>query len=183
MQRSIEVATPLRAAFAQAREIVLDDPGAVFSEALAVDEQHHPRLPAELSVDLGAGASVHQAVMLKLGTAQSTDTAVLVPVAWRATGRERLFPTFRGELEAFEARSGTRLRLHGIYTVPLGVIGRIGNDVLGWRLARRSLEDLLARLARRIEAEAERRLEFVRLQSSRNPVAPLEWERSEMYIG
>ena len=182
MARPIEVETPLRVAFASARDILLDDPGAVFNAASTVHEQHRARISTELSVDLGAGASVHQDVTLQLGFAQSTETGVVVPVVWRAAGRERLFPTFKGELEAFEARTGTRLRLNGTYTLPLGVIGRIGNGVVGWRLARRSLEELLERLARRIEAEAERR-QSARGQSALNPSSPPEWQRSEMYIG
>jgi hypothetical protein len=182
MRRRIETSTPLGVVFARAREVLLDDPGAVFSDALTVNEQHRPRLPIDLSVDLGAGASVHQQVMLHFGIAEATDTGVVVPVAWRATGRERLFPTFSGQLEAFEAHTGTQLRLSGIYTLPLGAIGRVGDGVVGRRLARHSLEELLGRLARRIEAEAARRLDSARRRSAPRPASP-EWERSEMYIG
>jgi hypothetical protein len=169
--------------FAQAREVVLDDPGALFSDAFVVDERHHPRLPTDLSVNLGAGASVHQEVILQLGVARSAETEVVVPVAWQAAGRERLFPTFNGELQAFEAHEGTRLRLTGTCTVPLGAIGRVGDVVVGRRLARRSLDDLLERLARRIEAEAARRLVSGRRQSAQKPLAAPEWQRSEMFIG
>jgi hypothetical protein len=183
MARPIEVATLLHVAVAQAREVLLDHPGPVFSEAFTIDDQHRPRLSTELSVDLGAGASVHQEVMLQLGVTRCTETGVVVPVAWQAAGRERLFPTFDGELHAFEADTGTRLRLSGTYSVPFGGIGRIGNGVLGWRLAHRSLEDLLRRLADRIEAEAKRRLESVRRRSVPRPSSPPDWERSEMYIG
>ena len=110
-----------------------------------------------LGVDLGSGTSVHQEVLVHLGVAQTTETGLVVPVAWQATGRKRLFPTFTGELEASEADDGTRLRLHGTYTVPLGVIGRVGNGVVGWRLACRSLDALLAGLGRQLEVEVDRR--------------------------
>jgi hypothetical protein len=183
MQRPIEVATPVPVAFARARDVLLDDLGAVFGEAFTVDGQNRSRIPAELSVDLGAGASLHQDVRVQLGVAQSTVTGVIVPVAWHASGRERLFPTFKGELAAFEAHTGTLLRLDGTYSVPFGVIGRIGNGVVGWRLARRSLVALLERLAGRLEAEAERRRQAAVRRPPRNPVAPPDWERSEMFIG
>jgi hypothetical protein len=182
MQRPIEASTALRAPFAEARGVLLDDPGAAFSAAL-IAEQHDRRITTELGVDLGAGASVHQEVILQLGDARSTERRVAVPVAWQAAGRERLFPAFNGQLEAFESRPGTRLRLKGTYTVPLGVIGRIGNGVVGWRLARRSIEDLLARLARRVEAEAKHRRESVRQRSAPKPSSLPAWERSELYIG
>ena len=71
----------------------------------------------ELSVDLGAGASVHQQVILKTGPRpghrhRRRDARGLAGHG----GRQRLFPTFSGELEAFEAQTGARLRLSGTYT-------------------------------------------------------------------
>ena len=116
---------------------------------------------------------------MHLGVAHATETGLVLPVAWQATGRERLFPTFDGELEASEADDGTRLRLHGTYTVPLGVIGRFGDGVVGWRLARRSLDALLAaaRTATRGRGGSAPPLESVP-----RPSAP-KWERSEIYIG
>jgi hypothetical protein len=183
MERPIEVSTPIRAAFAGARDVLLDDPGAVFGEAHTAGERHARRFRIALSVDLGAGASVQQEVALRVGVAQSTEAGFVVPVAWQAVGRQRLFPTFTGELGISKASTGTRLRLNGAYTVPLGVIGRVGNDVAGWRLARRSLAALLERLAWRLESEVDRRRESAVWRLPPDPVAPSEWEHSEIYIG
>jgi hypothetical protein len=173
MQRPVEVSTSIRSSFAQVREVLDVDPGAVFGDAATHRTHQDLSTRTELSVDLRAGASVHQQVLLELGRSRSTESGVSIPVSWRATGRERLFPIFTGELEASETATGSRLRLHGAYTVPLGVIGRVGNGVGGWRLAHRSVVGLLERLARRLEAEADGR---------RSAVAP-EWDRSEIYIG
>ena len=175
MQRPIEVATWIGAGFAHIGEVLADDPGVVFGDG-ASTHQHLPRRTV-LGVDLGSGTSVHQEVLVHLGVAQTTETGLVLPVAWQATGRTRWFPTFTGELEASEADGGTRLRLHGTYTVPLGVIGRVGNGVVGWRLACRSLDALLAALGRQLEVEVDRRR-----RSVRDLVVP-EWERSEIYIG
>lgn len=189
MERTIEVSTPLRVAFAQAGDVLFDDPGAVLSEGPTVDERDATRFRTELSVDVdvdvdaGAGAGVHQDVLLQPGIARSTETVFVVAMAWHAAGRERLFPTFRGELEVSRAGTGTRLRLSGAYTVPLGAIGRVGNGVVGWRLARRSLHALLERLAWRLESEVERRRRSAGWRLPPGPVAAPEWEHSEIYIG
>jgi hypothetical protein len=181
MERAIEVSTSTRAGFAQVREVLSDDPGAVFRDGAMTEAHQDAPTRTVLGVDLGAGASVHQEVLLRLGVGQSTERGLVVPVAWRATGRERLFPTFTGELEASQARNGTWLRLHGTYTVPLGVIGRIGDGVGGWRLARRSLDELLARLGRQLETDVDWRRRSAS-GSTPDAVAPA-GERSEIYIG
>lgn len=183
MERSIEASTTIPVALARAREVLLDDPGAVFNEAHTVGERRARRFRLELSVDLGAGASVHQEVTLQLGVARSTENGLVLPLTWQATGRERLFPTFKGELEASEARTGTGLRLKGAYTVPLSVVGRFGNGVVGRRLARRSLGALVEQLAWRLESEVERRLDSVGGHREPNAVALHEREHSEIYIG
>jgi hypothetical protein len=182
MQRPIEVSRRIGAEFAHVGEVLSDDPGAAFREAATARAQQRPPTRTVVSVDLGAGASVHQAVQVHLGAGQTRESGVVLPVAWQATGRRRLFPTFTGELEASEADDGTRLRLYGAYTVPLGVIGRVGNSVVGWRLARRSLDALLARLGRQLDTEIDRRRRSVTQDSTPDSVAPM-WEHSEIYIG
>jgi hypothetical protein len=67
MERPIEASRPIGAAFAAARDVLLDDPDAVLSEAHSVAERRGTRFRIALSVDLGAGASVHQEVVLRLG--------------------------------------------------------------------------------------------------------------------
>ena len=175
MQRPIEVASSVGVGFAQVCEVLADDPGVVSGDG--VTTHRYPPRRIVLGVDLGSGTSVHQEVLVRLGVAQTTESGLVVPLAWEATGRRRLFPTFAGELEASDADDGTRLRLHGTYTVPLGVVGRLGNGVVGWRLACRSLDALLIGLGRQVEVEVDRRGDLVP-----DPVAP-EWEHSEIYIG
>lgn len=182
MKRTIEVSTPIRVTFTQARDVLLNDPGAVLSEPSTVGERDATRFRSELSVDVGAGASMHQEVIVELGVSHSTETRFVMPVAWHAGRRERLFPRFNGELELSESAGGVLLRLNGVYTVPLGAIGRVGDAVVGWRLAPRSLCELLERLAWRLESEVERRVDRAR-PSPPDLVAPTEWERSEIYIG
>jgi hypothetical protein len=180
MQRSVEVSRVIRAGFAHVREVLSDDAGAVFRDRGPTRASLDLSTRTELSVDLGAGASVHQEVLVELGIIDSTESWLAIPVSWQASGRKRLFPTFFGELEACDVPTGTQLRLHGAYTVPLGALGSAGNGVGGWRLARRSLDALVTRLGWRLELEADRRRRSV--SRRQDGVAP-PWERSEIYLG
>jgi hypothetical protein len=183
MERSIEASTIVGVAFARARQVLLDDPAVVFSELHTGRDSAVQTCRPELSVDLGAGASVHQEVTLEHGVPRPTDTGLVLPVTWHATGRERLLPTFRGELEVSDAGPGTCLRLTGIYTVPLGVVGRFGDGVLGRRLARGSLGALVTRLAGGLEAEVERRPDSVGRSRDPIPLAVQITEHPEIYVG
>ena len=101
MQRPIEVSSWIGAEFAHVGEVLADDPGAGIPEVATAGAQQPTR--TAMSVDLGAGASVLQEVLVRLGAGQTRESELLFPVAWRATGRMRLFPTFTGELEPSEA--------------------------------------------------------------------------------
>ena len=45
MERSIEASTTIRVAFARAREVLLDEPGSVFSEAHTVEDRREQTIP------------------------------------------------------------------------------------------------------------------------------------------
>jgi hypothetical protein len=186
MHRSIEATATSRVAFGRAEKVLLDDPGAVFSDAHSIEEYRQRRFHTDLSVDLGAGASVHQMVDVQLGAPQPVEGGFVLPVQWEATARELLFPAFTGELEVLAGPPGVRLRLHGAYTVPLGVIGKFGDGVIGHRLARRSLASLLARLTRRLESEVQQRSSAAgpaRWPPELKTVDVVDHDRSEIYVG
>ena len=184
MERPIEASTTIPAAFTRACEVFLDDPGAVFRETYRIREPRARRLfRTELSVDLGAGASVHQEVTLQEGSPQFSQAGLVVPLTWQASGRERFLPAFKGELEISEMRLGTGLRVTGIYTVPLGVVGRFGNGLMGRRLARRSLSALVERIGGRLQLEVERRRDSLDRHREHVPVAAQAYEHPEIYIG
>lgn len=183
MQRSVEASTTMRVAFTQVHKVLVEDPGAAFSATPTADTRAIRRFALDLGVDLGAGASIHQDVIVSLGAPRSADRVLVVPVEWHASGHEHLLPTFSGELEAAAAGDRTRLRLAGNYTVPLGVVGRFGDGVIGRRVARRSLESLVQRLAARLEATAHERVDAQTRHPGPRTVQFSDQPHPEIYVG
>ena len=100
-------------------------------------------------------------------------------VAWRATGHGRYLPRFSGQLKVLRDGSRTKLCLGGVYTVPLGVVGRLGDSVLGHRLAAQSLQTPIESVGARVERElGPRRTSWLRPDAER-----IGAEHSEIYIG
>jgi hypothetical protein len=157
MEHTIDVSANVHGVFERARNVLIDDPASVLSERRTTVEQCPRAFHADLRVELSGGMSVHQEVLVEAKLPKSSDGILNLPLHWRATGREGLFPTFAGELKAERTRTGARLRLVGTYAVPLGWIGRFGDERLGHRAAERSLSSYLEEVAARLEAEVHRR--------------------------
>jgi hypothetical protein len=157
VEQRIDVSADSHGAFERARNALIDDPVAVLAERCPPAEKHARRFRADLAVELTGGASVHQEVLMEAGLPTVDEGVLTLPLQWKATGREGLFPTFVGNLEASPARTGTRLRLVGTCTLPLGWLGRFGDEKLGHRAAERSLSRYLEDVATRLQVEVHRR--------------------------
>jgi hypothetical protein len=62
-----------------------------------------------------------------------------------------LLPDFRGTLRFRIAGQGTAVLVEGTYRVPLGVMGRVFDDIFGHHIAQASLGDLARRIADALE--------------------------------
>ena len=182
MERAIEATTTVRAAHARAREILIDDPGSVLCEACSAEDRRDRQFRAQLAVDIGGGTSVHQEVEIHLG-APSPDGGLTLPVTWRATGHEALYPTFEGALTASPDPAGTLLSLSGTYRLPLGALGRFGDTVAGRKLIRGSLAAFLEGVARRLDAEVDRRIGSVPEHPAPHQIHVTDRVGSENYVG
>src|SRR4051812_14938714 len=111
MERSIEVTTRIAADPLLARQVLLEEPRTLFAGFHLIEDGGAPRFDVDLSVDLGGGASAHQAVALQPGMPQATEAGIELPVEWHAIGREQLFPRFLGRLVLAEVAAGAVLQL------------------------------------------------------------------------
>jgi hypothetical protein len=141
MDRAVVASTRLRATADCALDVVRSDPLAAFGG---------PRLA--LAANLPGVPAIRHDIDLEVGPVVCLEGAVAVPVRWCAAGREALFPRFAGELVVGRGEGDVVLRLHGAYTVPFGAVGGFGDGLVGRRIARRCIEDLVVRVATAIDA-------------------------------
>jgi hypothetical protein len=160
MERQLQAAASVRAPLATAADVLRDDPGSVFADGPPTVEQRRARrFAVPVGAAVGSGTAVEQLVDLEVGMVRVDGGTATVPVRWEPTGHQRLLPTFVGELVLRPDASGrTDIELRGAYRVPLGpVVGRFGDTLIGRRIARQSLADLLDRAARRLDRVVDRR--------------------------
>lgn len=133
MERAIEASTVVPATAERVRSLFVDEPATV--------------LPNPISVAVG---TVRRDVVVTLDDATVEGDRVVLPLAWRAAEHSGLFPIFLGTLEAEPSVAGARLVLAGTYSIPLGVVGRFGDGLVGRRLAHDAVRNVLIDVAQRI---------------------------------
>ncbi len=109
-----------------------------------------------------AGISVHKRVAVQLGEPETRGDWTNVPITWKATFPERLFPVLNGRLELTPVDSRvTRLTLSGMYEPPLGRLGGLIDEALMHAVADATLrelaESIAAQLGSLVEPENPRR--------------------------
>jgi hypothetical protein len=144
----VELARPFEVVKAR----LLDDPDGWIPGLLedAEDRGHH--LLAE--VGLGSeGRRIDKKVEIEIGAPQGTDSVSALPLSWRATGAQWLFPQLDGDIEVAALGSArTQLSISARYQPPLGVVGRMLDRALLHRVAEATLKDFLDRIAERLDA-------------------------------
>jgi hypothetical protein len=90
----------------------------------------------ELRGRVGPGGILAKEVVMAIGKPFMSRRGAVLPVRWRATGAEALFPSLDGELSIESADPGTRLHLRATYRPPLGAVGGLMDRLVLARLAR-----------------------------------------------
>lgn len=158
MERNIEASTSVVVPLARACAVLRDDPGALLTDATTAQQRRQRRFPVALEAPVGSGASLSHQVEIEIGPPKAADDETTVRLAWHPTAHHRLVPSFDGVLALRHGGgSVTELTVRGSYRVPLGAAGRFGDAVIGRRIARHTVDHLLETLARRLQAESNRR--------------------------
>ena len=99
-----------------------------------------------------AGVGLRTKVDLEVGEPVTVGDWTEVPVTWKATFVQDLFPVMTGkvELEAVDPRI-TRLTVSGMYEAPLGRLGKQLDDALMHRAAEATVKELAESIAKRLE--------------------------------
>ena len=148
MERWVTAKTVIGMPFEAASSVLVSDPAAL----LPAGHRIHPDGGAVVTLSAGTrgGAELGQEVLLTLGAPCSAEGESWVPVEWEPVAHAQLLPSFRGVLELIEEADRTELAITGTYEIPLGVVGRFGDGLLGRRLAQQSVRTLLEGMARQL---------------------------------
>lgn len=113
-----------------------------------------PRLRADSVSDVGmrmAGISVRKRVAIELGEPEKKGDWTDVPISWKATFPEQLFPVLTGHLELVPVEKGvTRLTVSGMYKPPLGRLGALLDEALMHSVAEATVRELTESIAREL---------------------------------
>jgi len=113
----------------------------------------------EMLVRIGPGGPswLGKVVAVHLGTPETIDGGLTIPVSWEATGSSGLFPRFEGRLHVTQIDPiRSQLELSGHYRPPLGRAGQALDDAILGPVANATMRSLLRRLARALEERPDR---------------------------
>lgn len=108
------------------------------------------RLLAEVGFRAGE-RRVEKEVVIELGAPYRIPSKTLLPITWKATGPEGLFPALEADIEiAALGPNRTQLSMSARYRPPMGALGRALNRALLHRVAEATIKDFLDRVGERI---------------------------------
>ena len=135
----------------------IDRPAAECARALELGPRTwFPNLGGDGRTDVGmrvGGVSAHKKVTVELGAPEKQGDWVSLPISWKATFPEKLFPILTGRLELTPvSKNVTRLTLSGMYEPPLGRLGEFMNEAFMHTVADATVRELAESIARRVGA-------------------------------
>jgi hypothetical protein len=137
--------------FDDVERALLDEP-ATWVPGLALDaEAGGQRLLAEVGFDVDANRRVDKEVEIEIGRPYAIPAKTMLPITWKATSAERIFPQLEADIEiAGLGASRTQLSISARYRPPLGALGRALDRALLHRVAEATVKDFLDRVGERI---------------------------------
>jgi hypothetical protein len=144
----VEIAVPTQAASSALCRLPQ-----VLLEGMATEAmQRGQSLLAEVGFPVGLGR-VGKWVEIQVGPPVETPSRTWLPLSWKATGADILFPTLEGELEAASlGKDCTQIGLSARYRPPFGVLGATMDRIFLHRVAEATISDFVGRVAKNLEA-------------------------------
>jgi len=134
----------------------IDHPVAACTEALMSGPRTwFPRLSGKNVGSVGvhiAGVPVRKRVVVTVGEPIRTATWTVIPLDWRATFPEYLFPSMTGRIEIAPVdKDVSRLTVSGMYEPPLGKLGKQLDETVMQGIAEATVKELAETIAKWIE--------------------------------
>jgi hypothetical protein len=134
----------------------IDHPIAACTEALLSGAREwFPHLTDKSVGSVGvhiAGVPVRKRVVVTVGEPIKTTTWTVIPLSWKATFPEHLFPAMTGRIELAPVdKDVSRLTVSGMYEAPLGKLGRQLDVIVMHGTADGTVKELAESIARRID--------------------------------
>jgi hypothetical protein len=113
-------------------------------------EDRGQRLLAEVGFSVDT-RRIDREVEIRLGEPYRIPTKTVLPMTWRATRSERLFPELDADIElAAMGPSRTQLSISARYRPPMAILGRVVDRALLHRVAEATIKDFLDRIGERL---------------------------------
>lgn len=141
--------------FADVEAALLAQPEA-WVPGLARDaEDRGEHLLAEVGFAVDHEHRLDKRVEIEFGQPHRISAKTLLPMSWKATGPEQLFPSLDADLEvAALGSSRTQLSISARYRPPMGPLGRALDRALLHRVAEATMKDFLDRVGEVLQTRA-----------------------------
>lgn len=131
---------------------LLDEPDTWVPGLLRDAEDRGERLLADVGFVFET-RRIDKQVEVRFGTPYRIPSKTLLPMTWRATGPNRVFPQLDADVEvAALGPSRTQLSISARYRPPMGAAGRALDRALLHRVAEATIKDFLDRVGERVGA-------------------------------
>jgi hypothetical protein len=141
--------------FGEVEARLLDHPASWVPGLAREAEDRGERLLAEVGFPVDEDHRIGKEVEIELGAAYRGPSKTLLPLTWRATGPQGLFPSLDGDLEiAALGAARTQLAISARYKPPFGALGRALDRALLHRVAEATVKDFLDRVGETIQSRA-----------------------------
>lgn len=116
-------------------------------------------MPLRYTIQQLGGLTLERDVTVRVEYAAQDGGPAQLEIAWEPDGT--LFPSFSGKLHTDATGETTcAMTIDGNYDAPGGMPGQLFDAVLGVRIARGTIEELLSQFREAIEADYKRRTEY-----------------------
>jgi hypothetical protein len=142
----------IAASFRDVEAAILDDPERWVPGLLRAAEDRGQHLLAEVGFAVDT-RRIDKRVEIELGAVTRTPSKTVLPMTWRATRPEGLFPQLDADVEvALLGANRTQLSVSARYRTPMGAVGRMLDRALLHRVAEATVKDFLDRVGEQLGA-------------------------------